>query len=434
MDIPFSRHTLANGLDVLVHTDRTLPMVAVSVWYHVGSKNEVPGRTGFAHLFEHLMFEGSAHHPHGYFPPIQRAGGVLNGSTNADRTNYWEVMPTGALELALWMESDRMGHLLPAITEARLDTQREVVLNERRQQYENRPYGMAGMAMAEALFPPDHPYHWPTIGSPDDLRAASLEDVHAFFRRFYHPANASLALAGDIDEAEGLALVERYFGDIPAGPAVGPVVAAQPETAPVRCVLEDRVQPPRLLMAWHTPAMFAAGDAALDLVADILTHGKTSRLHRALMHDTRMAIDVSSYQGSRELSGTFQIAVTVAPGQSLTAVAQVVTSTLHALAGDGPSDAEVQRSRTQAETQFVYRLQSIGGFGGKADQLNAYNVLTGDPAYLARDLARYTEASAADVQTACARWLSGAPHVALSVVPEGRIDLALEGSQPTVVQ
>ena len=239
MEIGCTKHVLPNGLDVLIHEDHGLPIVAVNLWYHVGSKNEQPGRTGFAHLFEHLMFEGSAHYDRGYFHPLQRAGAVLNGSTNADRTNYWEVVPTGALELALWMESDRMGYLLPALTEAKFANQRDVVLNERRQNYENRPYGLAPMAVLAALFPPDHPYHWPTIGSADDLRATRLDEVRDFFVRFYHPANASLALAGDIDTDAALALAERYFGDIPPGPAVDPMVRDGSLPGEVRLVLED---------------------------------------------------------------------------------------------------------------------------------------------------------------------------------------------------
>ena len=223
MNIPFVRHTLGNGLDVLVHEDRSCPIVAVNLWYHVGSKNERPGHTGFAHLFEHLMFEGSQHHDSGYFHPLQGAGASLNGSTNADRTNYWEVVPTNALELALWMESDRMAFLLPALTEAKFSNQRDVVLNERRQNYENRPYGLAPMAMLAALFPPDHPYHWTTIGEIADLQAVQLDEVRQFFSTYYHPGNASLALAGDIDADEALALARRYFEEIPPGPPVAPV-------------------------------------------------------------------------------------------------------------------------------------------------------------------------------------------------------------------
>jgi zinc protease len=286
MNIPFTKYTLDNGLDVLVHEDHSLPIVAVNVWYHVGSKNEVPGRTGFAHLFEHLMFEGSQHYDRGYFHPLQEAGAALNGSTNADRTNYWEVVPGNALDLALWMESDRMGYLLPALTEAKFSNQREVVLNERRQNYENRPYGLAGMAIVSALYPADHPYHWLTIGGADDIRAAHIDDVRAFFQRYYHPANASLALAGDIDPEMGFLLAEEYFGEIPAGekPARVSVPAPAPPPADVKLVLEDRVELPRVYMAWHSPALFAEGDAELDLVAEVLASGKTSRLYRALVY------------------------------------------------------------------------------------------------------------------------------------------------------
>src|SRR4051812_45021948 len=217
MNLPYTKHTLANGLDVLIHEDHSVPIVAVNLWYHVGSKNESPGRTGFAHLFEHLMFEGSQHYDRGYFHPLQEAGASLNGSTNADRTNYWEVVPTNAVDLVLWMESDGMGYLLRALTEAKFANQREVVLNERRQNYENRPYGLAGMAIVSALYPPHHPYHWLTIGAAEDINAAHIDDVRAFFQRYYHPANASLALAGDIDTKRGLALAAQYFEETPAG-------------------------------------------------------------------------------------------------------------------------------------------------------------------------------------------------------------------------
>jgi zinc protease len=297
MDIAYTKTTLANGLDVILHEDHTLPIVAVNVWYHVGSKDERPGLTGFAHLFEHLMFEGSANHDHGYFPPLQDAGAAVNGSTNADRTNYWEVVPTGALELALFLESDRMGFLLPALTEKKFTTQREVVINERRQNYENRPYGLAGIAMTTALYPADHPYHWPTIGYTPDLRQATLDDVRDFFARHYHPGNASIALAGDIDSAAALALVERYFGELPAGPAVPRVsVPAGGLAGETRIVLEDRVDRPRLYLAWRTPALFEEGDAALDVAADVLAGGKTSRLYRTLVHERRLALDVSGGQ------------------------------------------------------------------------------------------------------------------------------------------
>jgi zinc protease len=435
MNIPFVKHTLANGLDLLLHQDRACPIVAVNVWYHVGSKNEVPGRTGFAHLFEHLMFEGSQHHDTGYFAPLQGAGGSLNGSTNADRTNYWEVVPSNALELALWMESDRMGYLLPALTESKFANQRDVVLNERRQNYENRPYGLAPMAMLAALFPADHPYHWTTIGETDDLHAARLDDVRRFFTTYYHPANASLSLAGDIDIDGALALAETYFGELPAGPSVE---AVRPETPPLSCetrlFLEDRVELPRLYLAWLTVPMFAPGDADLDLAADILANGKTSRLYRRLVFEERIATDVSAAQNSREVAGFVQVAATAAPGHSLEEIEAVIAEEIQKLAADGPTEDEVERGRVQSEAQFMFRLQTVGGFGGKSDQLNAYNTFLGDPGFFDRDLARYRAVTIASLQEAAARYLQHEQRVALSIVPKGRPELALPASEPVDVR
>jgi zinc protease len=435
MNIPFVKHTLSNGLDVLLHQDRACPIVAVNVWYHVGSKNEQPGRTGFAHLFEHLMFEGSQHHDSGYFAPLQGAGGSLNGSTNADRTNYWEVVPSNALELALWMESDRMGYLLPALTESKFGNQRDVVLNERRQNYENRPYGLAPMAMLAALFPPGHPYHWTTIGETDDLDAARLDDVRRFFTTYYHPANASLALAGDIDLDGALALADTYFGELPAGPSVEPV---RPVTPPLgsetRLFLEDRVELPRLYLAWLTMPMFETGDADLDLAADILANGKTSRLYRRLVFDERIATDVSATQNSREIAGFVQLAATAAPGHSLQEIEAVAVDEIQKLAIDGPTEDEVERGRVQSEAQFMFRLQTVGGFGGKSDQLNAYNTFMGEPGFFDQDLARYRQVTTSSLRDAAARYLNHARRVALSIVPKGRVELALPGSNPVDVR
>jgi len=430
MPLPHTRVTLANGLDVLVHEDHDCPIVAVNVWYHVGSKNEKPGRTGFAHLFEHLMFEGSEHHDKGYFHPLQEAGGTLNGSTNADRTNYWEVVPTNALELALWMESDRMGYLLPALTDQKFQNQRDVVLNERRQNYENRPYGFAGMAMMKALYPPDHPYHWLTIGEAADLRATELADVRAFFQTYYRPRNASLALAGDIDTDRAIALVEDYFGGIDAGDPPPPVEAAAPvppETE-VRLVLEDRVELPRLYLAWHSAGLFADGDAEMDLIAEILAGSKTSRLYRALVYDQRLATEIAASQNSREIGGFFQIVATAAPGRSLEELEAAIARELAGFIAAGPTATEMERCLAQSESHFIYRLQTVGGFGGKSDQLNAYNVFLGDPDYFDQDLDRYRQASPANLQDAAARALQAAHRITLSVVPRGRLDLALEGS------
>jgi zinc protease len=433
MDLRCERRVLDNGLAVLVHEDHSCPLVAVNLWYHVGSKNERPGRTGLAHLFEHLMFEGSANHDSGYFQPLQAAGAVLNGSTNADRTNYWEVVPTGAVELALWLESDRMGYLLPALTDAKFNNQRDVVLNERRQNYENRPYGRAAMAMLSALYPPDHPYHWLTIGSADDLRATTLDEVKAFFATHYHPGNASLAIAGAIDPARAFALAEHYFSEIPTGPMRQVVSAPSVVPASSRLVLEDRVELPRLYLAWHGPRMFAPGDAEVDLVADLVGNGKTSRLYKSLVYQRRVATEVAAFQQSRELAGFFQIIATAAPGHTLDELEAVIVDEVARLADEGPTLDELARVQAQAEAQFVYRLQTVGGFGGKSDQLNAYNVYIGDPGFFDRDLARYLAVTPAGVAAAAAQYLQSPGRVSVSVVPSGRLSLALADSELAVV-
>jgi zinc protease len=428
IDLPFTKRTLANGLDVIVHEDRHVPIVAVNVWYHVGSKNERPGRTGFAHLFEHLMFEGSEHYNAGYFPPLQQAGALLNGSTNADRTNYWEVVPTSAIDRALWMESDRMGFLLPALTRERFETQRDVVLNERRQSYENRPYGMVMMALSAALYPPDHPYSWMTIGSAEDIRAMQLEDVQEFFRTYYHPSNASLVLAGDIDTERAFELAEAYFGEIPGGVRPQPVSNGAVLLSEQRLLLEDRVELPRIYLAWHSPAMFAADDAEVDLLGDLLANGKTSRLYKTLVYDLRIALDVSGYQSSREIGSFFLLVATAAPGHTLSELQTRIDDEIRRVADSGPRIDEMERSMAQAEAHFMYRLQTVGGFGGKSDQLNAYNVMKGDPGYFAADLDRYRTATRDSLQAAAQAHLPLDRRVILSVIPRGQHALAIDGS------
>lgn len=431
--IPFTKHTLANGLDVIVHEDHHQPLVAVNLWYHVGSKNERRGRTGLAHLFEHLMFKGAEHQPRGYFEPLQEAGGSLNGSTSADRTNYWAVMPAGAAELALWMEADRMGWLLPALTDERFETEREVVLNERRQSYENRPYGLAYFALSEAMYPAEHPYHWPTIGYPTDLRATTVDDARAFFSAYYHPGNASLAIAGDIDVDSAMRMAEKLFGEIPTGPAVSRLQVTAAEAVSRRLVLEDRVELPRVYLLWPSPPLFSADDAALDVAADVMANGRTSRLYRTLIHDRRRAAELGAAQGSRELASLFQVVATAAPDVSLDELRQSIIDEVTRLATEGPSPDELERSRVQAESAFMSRLQTLGGFGGKADQLNAYNVYTGSPSFFADDLQRYLRLTPADVQQAVARWLDPQKATMLSVVPTGKLDLALADSLPATV-
>ena len=433
MNIPYTQHTLENGLRVIIHEDRRLPMVAVNVWYHVGSKNEHPGRTGFAHLFEHLMFEGSEHYDKGYFHPLQQAGAALNGSTNPDRTNYWEVVPTNALDLALWMESDRMGYLLPALTMQKFETQREVVLNERRQNYENRPYGLAAMAIVAALFPSKHPYHWMTIGETADLKAAAFEDVREFFRTYYHPSNASLVVAGDVDTDDAIERVRRHFEEIPAGPRPLPIETAAELESERRLILEDRVELPRLYLAWLSPAMFTDGDAEMDLLSDLFANGKVSRLYKSLVYERRIASEVMAFQNSRELAGFWQVVATAAPGHTLEELHVAIDDELAKLLADGPNEDEMARGRAQVEAQFVYRLQTLGGFGGKADQLNAYSVFLNDPGYFERDLARYERVTRDDLHMAARTYLRKENRVALSVVPKGNLSLGLPHSTPAVV-
>src|SRR5688572_19283252 len=305
ISLAFEKYTLSNGLDVILHEDHSIPVVAVNLWYHVGSQNEEPERTGFAHLFEHLMFEGSKHHNREYFMPLQEVGANINGSTSTDRTNYYENVPSEYLELALWLESDRMGFLLDAVDQPRLDLQRDVVKNERRQSYDNRPYGRAGETISRALLTADHPYSWPVIGSMTDLSNATLEDVKNFFRKWYTPNNAALAIAGDFDRSQVKAWIEQYFGSIPRGPAIERRTSVPPAriARDTFIVLEDKVQLPRVYYAWQSPKFFAPGDAELDLISQVLAGDKSSRLYRRLVYELQIAQDVSASQASRRLDG-----------------------------------------------------------------------------------------------------------------------------------
>src|SRR3954471_19760300 len=321
INIAFEKYTLSNGLDVILHEDHTIPLASVNVWYHVGSQNEEPDRTGFAHLFEHIMFKGSKHHKGEYFMPLQEVGANVNGSTTNDRTNYYENVPAEYLELALWLESDRMGFLLDALDQASFDTEREVVKNERRQSYENRPYGLASQEIRKALFPPNHPYSWQTIGSQEHLTAASLEDVQDFFKRFYAPNNASLAIAGDIDVDDTKKMVERYFGDLQPVPPLGRIKSwAPPMQDEVQLELEDRVQLQRLYFAWVGPARFDADEAPLDVLMSIIGEGRSSRLYQSLVYEKQVAREVGAYYASMEIAGEIRIDATVAPGSSIEAV------------------------------------------------------------------------------------------------------------------
>ena len=415
--IKFSQFTLANGLRVIFHEDHSTPIVAVNVWYHVGSKNEVPGRTGFAHLFEHMMFQGSLHHDDDFFVPLQEAGGTLNGSTNADRTNYWEVVPSNFLELALWLESDRMGYLLEALTETKLANQRDVVKNEKRQNYDNQPYGLVSAKIAETMYPKNHPYHWLTIGSLDDLTAASREDVSDFFRRFYTPNNASLVIAGDFSEAEARTLVEKYFGPIKRGPEVSKVSPARPMLEKEkRVTMEDRVSLPRVYMAWHTEPHFTSNDAPLDQLSFVLAGGKGSRLYKSLVYEKQIAQEVSAFHNSRELGGQFQIVATAKPDVKLEDLERAIDEEIARLKTEPPTQEEMERAYNARESALVYGLQTVGGFGGKSDQLNQYAVFLNQPDYFKTDLLRYRSVTPADVTTVANGYLND-KRLVLTVMP-----------------
>jgi len=420
LEVPFRQFTLDNGLNVILHRDATVPIVAVNVWYHVGSANEKMGRTGFAHLFEHLMFEGSKNVAEGEFDTLlEAAGGDNNGSTTNDRTNYVIDVPANALELALFLESDRMAYLLDKATPDVVDGQRDVVKNERRQSYENRPYGMADIALDELLWPEGHPYHWPVIGYMEDLTAASYEDVVAFFKTYYAPNNASVVIAGDIDLDETRALVEKWFGEVPRGAEVVPVGApAARLTGVTRKTLKDRVGLPRLYLAWLTPRHFAPGDAALDIVSAVLSGGKNSRLYKRLVYDLQIAQDVSAFQASAALGSQFQIVATARPGHTAAELNAVIDEELARLQREPPDAREVERSLNEIQASFYRGMERVGGFGGKADQLNAYFAAGGGPDYFAEDLARYTALTPADVQAAALEWLPLGRRIELVVEPE----------------
>jgi len=428
LNVKYEKFTLPNGLTVILHEDHSIPVATCNIWYHVGSGNEKPGRTGFAHLFEHLMFEGSKNVPEGKFDEwLEAAGGDNNGSTTSDRTNYWENFPNSALELALFIESDRMGYLVDAMTPEKVNGQRDVVKNERRQSYENRPYGMASIVIGENLFPPDHPYHWPTIGSMEDLSAASYEDVVEFFRKYYVPNNASLVIAGDIDPVKTKELVNKWFGEIPRGkpvPPIGAPVAFLSEEK--RIVLEDKVQLPRLYINWLSPKHFSPGDAELDILANVLAGGKNSRLYKRLVYDLQIAQDVTAYQDASMLNSTFSIIATARSGHTLTEIEKVIREELNKIKNEPPTLFEMQRAVNQFESGFLSRMERVGGFGGKADLLNSYYVETGNPDYFNEDLARYKALSPEDIQSVAQTYLRDDADVVLSVVPQGKKELAAE--------
>ncbi|WP_433852833.1 M16 family metallopeptidase [Stenotrophomonas nitritireducens] len=423
VDIPFEEFTLPNGLRVVVHTDRKAPIVAVNIWYHVGAKDEPSGRTGFAHLFEHLMFQGSENHDGEFFEPFKQVGATdQNGTTNTDRTNYFQNVPTTALDMALWMESDRMGHLLGAIDQAALDEQRGVVQNEKRQG-ENQPYGQVWDKLTRALYPAGHPYHHGVIGSMNDLNAASLDDVKTWFRTWYGPNNAVLVLAGDIDVATAKEKVARYFGDIPAGPTMAqPKVDVAQRAASTREVMTDKVPQARIYRAWNVAQVGTTDIDQLQLFAQVLGGAKSSRLDQRLLHQDKLVDNIGTMVGPSQLGSNFIIMATVKQGVDPAKVEAVIDEELKKLVANGPSADELARAKTAFRAGFIRGIERIGGFGGKADALAECAVYEGDPGCFRTSLANIQNASAADVKAAGAKWLGVGDHT-LVVEPGERVAL-----------
>ena len=407
LDIPYKKFVLPNGLTLLVHEDHKAPIVAVNIWYHVGAKNEKPGKTGFAHLFEHLMFNGSEHFNDDYFQAMERIGATdLNGTTNHDRTNYFENVPNSAVDVALWMESDRMGHLLGAIDQAKLDEQRGVVQNEKRQG-ENQPYGKVDELITKSTYPAGHPYSWTVIGSMEDLNAASLEDVRDWFRAYYGAANAVLVIAGDIDTEAAHEKVLRYFGDIPSGPPVSRYQKwVAPRTEEQRQITQDRVPQARLYKVWNVPEFGSAEGDFLDLISDVLTSGKTSRLYKRLVYDDQIATHVSAYVDLREIAGQFAIVATAKPGVPLLVLEEALNQELKKFLQEGPTPEEVERVQTQYFAHFVRGVERIGGFGGKSDILAKYEVFLGDASRYKIALERVASATPEILRETAHRWLA----------------------------
>ncbi|HJX93803.1 MAG TPA: pitrilysin family protein [Pyrinomonadaceae bacterium] len=420
--IPFETFKLPNGLNFILSVDKTTPTVTVDVWYHVGSKNEIAGRTGFAHLFEHVMFTGSGHVPYGMHDKLtEGVGGNNNGSTTNDRTNYFENIPSNYLESTLWMEADRMGFLLDTLDITKLNAQRDIVKNERRQNYDNQPYGRVIEIFSAAMYPKGHPYSWPVIGSMTDLSAASEEDVKAFFRLYYAPNNSTIAIVGDFDPAQAKAWITKYFGDLPQGkPVERPNVAPAKLDANKRLVYEDSVQVPRLYIQWPSVGVKNDDDTALSVMSSILTGSRTARLTKALVYDSQLASQVFVFQNGSEDVGQFQLIVVPRPEHTLTEIEDAVDQVLRKFISEGPTAEEVQRAKAGLELGFLRGLESNLG---RADQLLDGAVFHGDPGFFSTDYQKTLAVSAADVKRVAAQYLSG-NRIVLSVVPKGKKDQA----------
>jgi zinc protease len=412
IEVPYTKYVLSNGLTLIVHEDHKAPIVAVNVWYHVGSKNEKPGKTGFAHLFEHLMFNGSENFDDDFFKATEKVGATdMNGTTSEDRTNYFENAPKDALDFLLWLESDRMGHLLGAITKAKLDEQRGVVQNEKRQ-YENQPYGVAHELLQKNTWPPNHPYSWTVIGSMEDLNAASLDDVKEWFKDYYGAANAVLTIAGDVKPEEVLAKVQKHFGWIPSGPPVARHEAwVARRTGSHRQRAEDRVPQARIYKSWNIPQYGTRDANLLNLVSDVLAQGKSSRFYKRLVYQDQIATDAQAYVDLKEVGGQFGIVATARPGEDLAKVEKALDEELAKFIAEGPTKDEMERAKTQFEAGFVRGIERIGGFGGKSDILAHNFVFTGKPDYHKVLLEETRNATAKDLQRAAREWLSDGVYI-----------------------
>jgi zinc protease len=425
--IPYESYKLPNGLTVILSVDKTTPTVAVNIWYHVGSKNETPGRTGFAHLFEHVMFTGSGHVPYGLHDKLtEGVGGSNNGSTTNDRTNYYETIPSNYLESALWLESDRMGYLLDTLNRDKLNAQRDVVKNERRQSYDNQPYGRAGEIFSAAMFPKGHPYSWPVIGSMTDLSNASEEDVKAFFRLYYAPNNATLAVVGDFDPAQAKAWIKKYFADLPQGQnVVRPNVPPAKLDASKRLVYEDRVQVPRLYIQWPSVGVKQADDYPLSVMSSILAGSRTARLTKALVYDSQLASQVAAFQNSVEDVGVFQIVVIPRPEHTLTELEAAVDQVIQKFINEGPTEEELQKAKSGLELSFLRGLESNLG---KANQLLYGAVFHNNPSQFSVDYQKTVGVTAADVKRVANTYLSRS-RIVLSIVPKGKKDQASKAAE-----
>ena len=416
LEIKYEKHILENGLEVILYKDNSLPIVSVNLWYKVGSAYEVKGKTGFAHLFEHMMFQGSENvQKEEHFRYIQEAGGSLNGSTSFDRTNYYETLPSNYLSMALWLESDRMGFMLPGLTQEKLDNQKDVVMNERRQRYDNQPYGRSWELLFSNLYPETHPYHWPTIGWMEDIQGYELDDVKDFFKTYYVPNNASLVVAGDIKYDKAIEEVKKYFADIPKGKDIShPAKQNHIVTENKKVIHEDDVQLSKIYLGWTSDYLYGKDDATLDILSDILTGSKNSRLYKSLVFDKQIVQDISSFQYSADFQGSFFIIATAKPGIELETIKEEIFKEINLLISDGIAPAEIEKSINSYKSSFIYSLQNIESM---ADQINNYNCHLNEPNSFNYDLERYLLIKEKDIISCAEKYLLG-PFMELNIIPK----------------